>query len=376
MSNVKCFFCKEKGHTVKDCPKFSTGLAEKKTVGHEQSANSIEEDGWIFALNQEHEELCELIMFDSGASVHVCPPDHGQENGLRKSSRTRPLLTASGAEIKQHGMRQVSYDTEVGKFTTDYRVLDVRRPIWSLGSMMDSGCDVHFTKNRCWISKDDGKELYMIRSGGVFFVAARPSKLSSREAKTLELNPMTAAEVEQAALAREHAAFGTPGPAAGATLNGDGEPTVRIKVPTRPATPSVEERALHEASGHVPYRSWCQWCIAARAADKPHLRGQQPETDEAVPRYEFDFADLGREEDQVLPIPSLNAVDVGSESLSATLCPAKAFSEYLVGTILAFVEALGHNVVMLYSDQEPVLVQLLKAVQSRRVKRTLVRHSH
>ena len=83
------------------------------------------------------------------------------------------------------------------------------------------------------------------------------------------------------------------------------------------------------------------------------MRGQQPETDEAVPRYEFDSADLGREEDQVLPIPSLNAVDVGSESLSATLCPAKAFSEYLVGTILAFVEALGHNVVMLHSDQEP-----------------------
>ena len=30
--------------------------------------------------------------------------------------------------------------------------------------------------------------------------------------------------------------------------------------------------------------------------------------------------------------------------------------------------------VMLYSDQEPVLVQLLKGVQRRRVKRTLVRH--
>ena len=75
-----------------------------------------------------------------------------------------------------------------------------------------------------------------------------------------------------------------------------------------------------------------------------------------------------------MPIPSLNAVDVGSESLSATLCPTKAFSEYLMETTLAFVEALGHNVEMLHSDQEPVLVQLLKAVQSRRVKRTLVRH--
>ena len=146
--------------------------------------------------------------------------------------------------------------------------------------------------------KDDGKELDMIRSGGVFFVAARPSKLSSREASTLELNPMTAAEVEEAALAREHAAFGTPGPAAGATLDGDGEPTVRVKVPTGPATPSAEERALHDASGHVPHRSWCQWCIAARAADKPHLRVQQPDTYEAVPRIEFDFADLGRKDDQ------------------------------------------------------------------------------
>ena len=47
------------------------------------------------------------------------------------------------------------------------------------------------------------------------------------------------------------------------------------------------------------------------------MREQQPETDEAVPRIEFDFADLGQEEDQVLPIPSLNAVDVGFESLSA-----------------------------------------------------------
>ena len=167
------FLLQGKSRTRKDCPKFSALLAEKKTVGHEQSANSIEEDGWIFALDQEHEELCELIMIDSGASVHLCPPDHGQENGLRKSSKTRPLLTASGAEMTQHGVRQVNYDTEVGKITTDYRVLDVRRPIWSLGSMMDSGCAVHFTKNRCWKSKDDGKELD-IRSGGVFFVAARP----------------------------------------------------------------------------------------------------------------------------------------------------------------------------------------------------------
>ena len=52
---------------------------------------------------------------------------------------------------------------------------------------------------------------------------------------------MTAAEVERAALAREHAAFGTPGPAAGATLDGDGEPTVRIRVPTGPGTRALSK---------------------------------------------------------------------------------------------------------------------------------------
>ena len=87
----------------------------------------------------------------------------------------------------------------------------------------------------------------------------------------------------------------------------------------------------------------------------------QPETDEAMPRIEFDFADLGREDDPTMSIPSLNAVDVESESLSATLCPMKAFSEYLVESILTFVEALGRNMVMLHTDQEPVLMQLLEA---------------
>ena len=121
---------------------------------------------------------------------------------------------------------------------------------------MDSGYYVKFTKDRCWISEDDGKEFEMIRSGGVFFVAARPSKSSSREANALELNPMTEAEVEQAALAREHASFGTPAPAARAMLDGDGEPAVHIKVSTGNATPSAEGRAVNEASGqHVNERT-------------------------------------------------------------------------------------------------------------------------
>ena len=38
-------------------------------------------------------------------------------------------------------------------------VSDMRRSIWSLGSMMDSGCDVYFAKDRCWLPKITGKNL-------------------------------------------------------------------------------------------------------------------------------------------------------------------------------------------------------------------------
>ena len=267
--------------------------------------------------------------------------------------------------MQQREMRQMNCDSEAGRVTVVCCVLDMRRSIWSLRSMLDSGCDVYFTKDRCWIAKSNGKELDVIFSGGVFFVATKLSK-PSRKRSVLKLNSMSQAEVERATLIRVHAGFGVPDSAARDTLDGD-EPSVRIRIPTGPVTPSAEEMKLHNASGHAPHRRWCRWCAAARTTDEPHLRKQQPETDEAASRVEFDSAELEREEDQTLTTSSLNAFDDGSESSTAALCSTKAFSEQL-----AFVEVLRHNVMMPPSDQEPVLVQLLKTVQNRRPIETSV----
>ena len=179
---------------------------------------------------------------------------------------------------------------------------------------------------------------------------------------------MPPAEVERATSTRVLAGFGVPDPAARDTLDEKKKPSVRIRIPTGRVIPSAEEKPC-ATSGHAPYRRWCRWCAAVRAADEPHLREQPPETDEAVSRIEFDSAELEREEDQTLSTSSLNASGDGSESSTATLCFTKAFSEQL-----AFVEVPRHNVVMLHSDQEPLLVQLLETVQSRRFERASVRH--
>ena len=136
-----------------------------------------------------------------------------------------------------------------------------------------------------------GKELDVIPSGGVFFVTTKLSKLLSKNKNALELNLMSPAEVEQVTLTRVHAGFGVPGPTARDTLDGE-EPSMRIRIPTGPVTPSAVEKKLHNTSAHPPYRRWRRWCAAARAVDEPHLREQQPETDEAVSSIEFDSAEL------------------------------------------------------------------------------------
>ena len=118
-SNTKCSFCKGN-----DCPKSLRWPAEEKTMIH---------------------ELCKLTMIDSDASVHVCPLDTGQGDCNRTPSETRPL---PGAEMQQRGMRQMSCDSEAGRVTAVHSVLDMRRSIWSLGSMMNSGYDVYFAKDR------------------------------------------------------------------------------------------------------------------------------------------------------------------------------------------------------------------------------------
>ena len=115
-------------------------------------------------------ELSKLTMIDSDASIHVCPLNNVQGDGFRKSSKTRPL---PGAEMQQREVRQMNCDSEAGRVTVVYSVLDMRRSIWSLRSMLDSGFDVYFTKDRCWIAKNSRKQLDMIFSGGVFFVATK-----------------------------------------------------------------------------------------------------------------------------------------------------------------------------------------------------------
>ena len=154
-----------------------------------------------------------------------------------------------------------------------------------------------------------------------------------RDSEALELNPMTPAEIEQAALARENVVFGAPGPKAEDAMIGDGDPSVRIRVPWGLHLRRVRRNRCtkHQAT----FRT------AAGANGVLRRERLTSVTCERIQRWWKKAA---------CHASRLNALDIGSECSSATLCPTTAFSEYVVETILAFVETLGHNADLLHSD--------------------------
>ena len=60
------------------------------------------------------------------------------------------------------------------------------------------------------------------------------------------------------------------------TLSEDEETEVEVKETCRvlptPGNPTDAQREEHRASGHIPYRKWCEECVASRATGEPHRR--------------------------------------------------------------------------------------------------------
>ena len=61
-----------------------------------------------------------------------------------------------------------------------------------------------------------------------------------------------------------------------------------------PIGPTEEQRRKHNET-HLPYRSWCAICVAAKATEEGHMRKKEPET--AVPVVQADYAEVKRQDD-------------------------------------------------------------------------------
>ena len=74
----------------------------------------------------------------------------------------------------------------------------------------------------------------------------------------------------------------------------DEEEALVAKLPRSPTAPTAAERAAH-APCHLPYRSWCDECVAGRRDNPPHRAVECEEN--SVPEVMMDYCFVRRDDE-------------------------------------------------------------------------------
>ena len=147
-----------------------------------------------------------------------------------------------------------------------------------------------------------------------------------------------------------------------------GEEDFGLRVPLKvadPKLPSAEEVEAHNLT-HLPYRSWCPHCVRGKGKTMDHRRASR---EKIVRELHVDYCFMSARGDESTKCIVV-AKDYDSKSVMASVVPVKGSSrEFPARRIIAFIRELGleGQDIVLRSDQEPALQDLLRDVGKRRV---------
>ena len=135
-----------------------------------------------------------------------------------------------------------------------------------------------------------------------------------------------------------------------AVVDGSDEPML-VQAPAglpSPSQPTAIEIALHWLT-HLPYRSWCRWCVSAKRRNAPHLR--LPDHSREIPLLVADYCFVRDSRDD-----DLLTVFVGrlypSRAIVAIPCDVRGVDDYAVGRLAQFLRDCGVKRLVHMSDQE------------------------
>ena len=97
-----------------------------------------------------------------------------------------------------------------------------------------------------------------------------------------------------------------------------------VNVYCSPCAPTQLEIDKHNAANHIPFRSWCPVCVAARGKESPHKRTL--ESSHNFPIFSCDYGFLGSQ-DAEHKIIIFVIKESKSGSIWVTMVPRKGVSE-------------------------------------------------
>lgn len=143
------------------------------------------------------------------------------------------------------------------------------------------------------------------------------------------------------------------------------------KMLTAPSAPSRQEAQEH-AITHLPYSSWCPFCVRRKVNCSPHRRGID-HSEDTVPMMAFDYCFMGdRDASDVDNIKILVGRGRKSRCYAVIPVPQKGVDHngYAVRRGLRFRDFLGYNSVLLKTDQESALAQIFASMNGYRGSET------
>ena len=142
---------------------------------------------------------------------------------------TQRITAANGQELERLGVKTVRFISNEGvPFSLEFVVLDVGRPLLSVGRLVSRGFDLQFAGNGGAIVRGR-HEIKFRREGTMFAFNARFALCESQP---------VVIDVDVETPSRGRAAETWP----------------------PPPTPTTAERAAHDIT-HIPFRSWCRVCV-------------------------------------------------------------------------------------------------------------------
>ena len=128
--------------------------------------------------------------------------------------------------------------------------------------------------------------------------------------------------------------------------------------PGIPAQPTEEEVLEHNVT-HIPFKSWCELCVAHKGRQDKHHRESHLQSEHSLVSFDFGYVDCGTDD----PLTVLFIHDRSTKMMHAVPTAAKGGKSlpYLTQELCRFVTWLGHQEVWFRTDNEPSTVSLLDA---------------
>jgi len=127
------------------------------------------------------------------------------------------------------------------------------------------------------------------------------------------------------------------------------------------------------------YANWCKHCVKEKATNDPHRKLKKHAWRESEPVVSGDFCFLGQSEENATA-PVFVMRDHQSRVTFAHVTQGKStskevYSQYLTKAAVADLVALGHNRLILKTDQEPDMVALQDCVKAASNSEIILRNS-